>query len=281
MNHREIKKMRPMTFNKSFEINHRYQYQLILWTLTFAQVIFIGACSSLKATSALDQKKAIEATQEANIDHVVPKSFQEAEKVEKNGPMNLGVYSPLGTSTSMTSNNTSTQSTQNTPALAIPFVVLQSAVVDNTPKNGIPVNIAKLTKEKNWTEALKAIDLETKKNPRNVQLLFIQSRIYIELGQLENARIALTNFIEKYPDIPEPYNNLAVLYASAGKLDIARENLEMSIKLAPNYAIALQNLGDIYTLTAASYYDKAYQQDRRLKDADKKRKLAQAITTNQ
>ena len=281
MNHREIRKMPLITFNESFRKNYRYRYQWFLWALTFVQVIFIVACTSLKPTSNLDQKKAIEATQEANIDHVVPKSFQEAEKVGKNGPMNLGVYSPLGTSTSMTSNNTSTQSTQNTPALAIPFVVLQSAVVDNTPKNGIPVNIAKLTKEKNWTEALKAIDVEMKKNPRNVQLLFIQSRIYIELGQLENARVALSNFIEKYPDIPEPYNNLAVLYASAGKLDVARENLEMSIKLAPNYAIALQNLGDIYTLTAASYYDKAYQQDRRLKDADKKRKLAQAITTNQ
>ena len=111
-----------------------------------------------------------------------------------------------------------------------------------------------------------------------MQLLFIQSRIYIERGQLENARLALMAFIDKYPDIPEPYNNLAVLYASAGKLDVARENLELCLKLSPKYAIALQNHGDIYTLTAASYYEKAYQQDRRMKDAEKKRKLAQSIT---
>jgi Flp pilus assembly protein TadD len=278
MIHREIRKMPSITVNESLRNFHLQVDPKFMWVFTLTLVYLVQGCSTVRPNTALEQKKSIETTQESNIDHVVPKTFKDAEKMEKDGPMNLGVYSPLGASSAMTSNNTTTQSTQNTPTLAMPFVVLQSAVVDNTPKNGIPHNIAQLTKEKKWDEALKAIAVETKKNPRNVQLLFIQSRIYIERGQLENARLALMAFIDKYPDIPEPYNNLAVLYASAGKLDVARENLELCLKLSPKYAIALQNLGDIYTLTAASYYEKAYQQDRRMKDAEKKRKLAQSIT---
>jgi tetratricopeptide (TPR) repeat protein len=278
MNDREIRKMPLTTLNESLRKFYLQHTPVMMWAMTLTLVYMVQACSTIRPTTALEQKKAIEITQESNIDHVVPKTFKDAEKVEKDGPLNLGVFSPLGTSSSMTANNSTTQSTQNTPALAMPFVVLQSAVVDNTPKNGIPIEIAKLTKEKKWNEALRAIAIETKKNPRNVQLLFIQSRIYVELGQLENARLALMAFIDKYPDIPEPYNNLAVLYASAGKLDVARENLEICLKLSPKYAIALQNLGDIYTLTAASYYEKAYQLDRRMKDADKKSKLAQSIT---
>ena len=120
--------------------------------------------------------------------------------------------------------------------------------------------------------------MESKKNPRNIQILFVRTRILIEQGQLESARQALLTFIDKYPEVPEPYNNLAVLYASVGKLEQARDYLELCVKLAPNYAIALQNLGDIYTLIAANYYDKAFKQYRRMTEADKKRKLAEAIT---
>jgi Flp pilus assembly protein TadD len=235
--------------------------------------LILCACSSVSIVK-MDQEQKISAAKDSNLDHAVPTTLEEATK----NPTSLGVYSPLGTSTSMTSNNNGLQTTQNTPTLATPFVALQNAAADTTPKNGIPAQIAVLIKDKKWDEALKAIDVEAKKSPRNVQILFVRTRILIEQGQLETARQALLTFIDKYPEIPEPYNNLAVLYARAGKLELARDNLELCLKLSPNYAIALQNLGDIYTLIAASYYDRAFGQNRRLTDADKKRKLAEAIT---
>lgn len=208
----------------------------------------------------------------------LPSSYKEAQEATKDAPQSLGVYSPFGTSTSMTSNNTSTQSTQNTPMLATPFLMLKSAPIDTSPKNAIPYEVSKLMKEKKLDEALKEIDREVKKNPRNVQLQFIRTRILVEQGQYEQARRTLQALIEKYPDLPEPYNNLAVLYASAGKLDLARENLETCLKLAPNYSIALQNLADVYTRTAATYYGRAYSTNRKLVDAERKRKLAEEIT---
>ena len=195
-----------------------------------------------------------------------------------NAPTFLGAPNPNDALSSSTPNNPGVQATQLTPMLATPFINLNTPAEDTTPKNGIPNNIAKLLKAKNFKLALAEIDDYLKKNPKNIQLRFIRSRILIEQGQLEQARTTLVELTEKFPELPEPYNNLAVLYASLGKLDLARDNLEMSLKLAPENAVALQNLGDIYTRLAASHYAHAYRLNRRMQEADHKRKLAEAIT---
>ena len=54
-----------------------------------------------------------------------------------------------------------------------------------------------------------------------------------------------------YPELPEPHNNLAVLYAQKGDYELARDELEAAIGAAPDYAIAYENLGDIYARLAA------------------------------
>jgi tetratricopeptide (TPR) repeat protein len=61
--------------------------------------------------------------------------------------------------------------------------------------------------------------------------------------------------------LPEPYNNLAVLYASQGQYDNARAALEMAIRTNPSYATAHENLGDVYAKLASQAYSKALQLD--------------------
>jgi ketosteroid isomerase-like protein len=61
--------------------------------------------------------------------------------------------------------------------------------------------------------------------------------------------------------LPEPYNNLAVLYAQQKQYDKARTALEMAIRTHPSYAIAYENLGDVYAKLASQAYDKALQLD--------------------
>ncbi|MCR4304766.1 MAG: hypothetical protein NUV63_11180, partial [Gallionella sp.] len=65
-----------------------------------------------------------------------------------------------------------------------------------------------------------------------------------------------------YPELPEPYNNLAVLYAGQGQYDNAKLALEMAIRTHPSYATAHENLGDIYAKMASQAYDRALQLDR-------------------
>ncbi|HNZ90903.1 MAG TPA: tetratricopeptide repeat protein, partial [Acidovorax sp.] len=59
------------------------------------------------------------------------------------------------------------------------------------------------------------------------------------------------------PELPEPYNNLAVIYASQNQLDKARTALEMAVRNNPAYAAAHENLGDIYARQAYQSYAKA------------------------
>ena len=66
----------------------------------------------------------------------------------------------------------------------------------------------------------------------------------------------------KLPILPEPYNNLAVLYASQGNYDKAKSSLELAIHTHPSYATAYENLGDIYAQLARRSYDKALQLDK-------------------
>jgi len=86
--------------------------------------------------------------------------------------------------------------------------------------------------------------------------------ILTEQNKPNDAIKVFTALTDDYPELPEPYNNLAVLYAQQGQYDKARKSLEMAIRTHPSYAIAHENLGDVYAKMASEAYDKALQLDR-------------------
>jgi tetratricopeptide (TPR) repeat protein len=63
----------------------------------------------------------------------------------------------------------------------------------------------------------------------------------------------------RFPELPEPWNNLAALYVKRSELDQARRALEMAIMINPKYAIAQANLGDVQLNLALRAYQKASQ----------------------
>lgn len=81
-------------------------------------------------------------------------------------------------------------------------------------------------------------------------------------GKQAEAIAVFSALIQTNPELPEPYNNLAVIYAEQGQYEKARLALEMAIKTHPSYTIAHQNLGSIYAKMASDAYDKALQVDR-------------------
>ena len=82
-----------------------------------------------------------------------------------------------------------------------------------------------------------------------------------DLGQLVKATDTFNALIQEYPELPEPYNNLAVLYAQQNQLDKAREALEMALRNNPGYAVAQENLGDVYAKLASVAYGQAVKLD--------------------
>ena len=111
------------------------------------------------------------------------------------------------------------------------------------------------------SEALAKADQYLAAKPRDPQMRFLKGVIQTEAGKPADAISTFNKLTEDYPELPEPYNNLAVLYAGQSQFDKARAALEMAIRTNPSYATAHENLGDVYAKLASQAYSKALQLD--------------------
>lgn len=110
-------------------------------------------------------------------------------------------------------------------------------------------------------EALAKADQYLAAKPKDPQMRFLRGVALTEAGRTADAVTDFQRLTEDYPELPEPYNNLAVLYAGQGQFDKARAALEMAIRTNPGYATAQENLGDVYMKLASEAYNKALQLD--------------------
>ncbi|MES1983268.1 MAG: tetratricopeptide repeat protein [Pseudomonadota bacterium] len=122
-------------------------------------------------------------------------------------------------------------------------------------------DISKLLKQGQQAKALERVDAYLASKPKDAQARFLKGLILTEQNKTADAIRVFTELTEDYPELPEPYNNLAVLYASQNQYEKARVALEMAIRTHPSYATAHENLGDIYAKLASQAYDRALQLD--------------------
>jgi Flp pilus assembly protein TadD len=117
--------------------------------------------------------------------------------------------------------------------------------------------VQKLMAAGQFKPALARADAHLAKNPRDAQMRFVRGVILSELKDASSAREVFERLTEEFPELPEPYNNLAVIYASQGQLDRARTLLETALAVRPDYATAQENLGDIYLQMSVDAYQRA------------------------
>ncbi|MGB4467168.1 MAG: tetratricopeptide repeat protein [Azovibrio sp.] len=129
------------------------------------------------------------------------------------------------------------------------------ALADNLPE------VQRLIRQGQYPQALEKVDAYLETRPKDAQGRFLKGLILTEMNRPNDAIALFTKLTEDYPELPEPYNNLAVLYAQQKQYDRARTALEMAIRTHPSYAIAYENLGDVYAKLASQAYDKALQLD--------------------
>ena len=122
-------------------------------------------------------------------------------------------------------------------------------------------DVQRLMKQGQMPQALEKVDLYIASKPKDAQGRFLKGLILTEMGRSAEAIAVFTKLTEDFPELPEPYNNLAVLYAQQKQYDKARASLEMAIRTHPSYSIAHENLGDVYSKLASQAYDKALQID--------------------
>lgn len=144
------------------------------------------------------------------------------------------------------------------PRLRLLFVSL-ALIASGHVMAGDAEDIQQLLKAKQYPQALERADKALAASPKDVQLRFLRGLALTETGRTDEAIKAFTQIAEENPGLPEPYNNLAVLYAQQNQYDKARAALQMAIQTNPSYAIAHENLGDLYARLASQSYDKALQ----------------------
>jgi tetratricopeptide (TPR) repeat protein len=144
--------------------------------------------------------------------------------------------------------------------LAISAIVFMS-FLQPAPVQADVKQIQDLIAEGKLDQAMKETGAILEKDPDNVQALFMKGLIHTRANQLKEAEETFLLLSKNNPDLPEPYNNLAVIYASQGEFEKAREALQKAINTHPSYATAHENIGDIYAKMASQAYNQALELD--------------------
>ena len=130
-----------------------------------------------------------------------------------------------------------------------------------------------LLDRKQYAEAITRLDKLSSERPREPQAQFLKGVALTDQGRNDDAIAAFRTLLAAFPELPEPRNNLAVLYAQKGEYALARDELERAVQAAPDYAVAHENLGDVYVRLAEVEYEKTIALDKRNRSAAAKLKL--------
>lgn len=147
----------------------------------------------------------------------------------------------------------------NLAGLLAPSLLLTASLFAVTAQANDIDEVNQLLKAGKQAQALTKVEQSLSGKPRDPQMRFLKGVIQTELGKPNDAISTFSKLTEDYPELPEPYNNLAVLYAGSAQFDKARAALEMAIRTNPSYSTAHENLGDIYANLASQSYSKALQ----------------------
>ncbi len=125
--------------------------------------------------------------------------------------------------------------------------------------------------------AAAAVDRLLAAKPSDERARFLKGVLLSEQGRTGEAFDVFFALTQDHPELAEPYNNIAVIYAGRGEYERAREALEAAIRANPEYATAYENLGDVHARLAARAYGKAIELDPANRSARAKLALAREL----
>jgi len=134
-------------------------------------------------------------------------------------------------------------------------------------------DIQLLINQGEYKEALTLTEDQLAENKSDIKLQFMKGLVLTRLDRYRDAEKVFIQLTADNPELPEPFNNLAVVYAAQGKYTEAEEALKNAINTHPSYATAHENLGDIYAKMASRAYNQALELDTSNKTAREKLSL--------
>ncbi len=108
-----------------------------------------------------------------------------------------------------------------------------------------------------FSAALQRAEAAAVANPRDAQARFLQGVVLMDMGRDDAALALFTALSQQYPELPDPFNNIALLHARAGRLELARQALDTALRNDPTHTTARANLGQIYLMLAVQTWEQA------------------------
>ena len=96
-------------------------------------------------------------------------------------------------------------------------------------------------------------------HPDDPQMRFLKGVMLADAKRNDEALVQFHKLTEDFPELAEPFNNLATLYAATGDYRKARDALEQALLISPNFVTAHENLGDVFVVLARESYTSALQ----------------------
>lgn len=136
--------------------------------------------------------------------------------------------------------------TSNTPSHHIAALFLALVLAGGGARADELADVQRLAGSGDLAGALRQADRALVAKPRDAQLRFLRGVLLTDLKRDADAIAAFSQLHEDYPELPDPLNNLAVVYAGQGRLDDARAALESALRNDANHRNARENLADVY-----------------------------------
>jgi tetratricopeptide (TPR) repeat protein len=161
-------------------------------------------------------------------------------------------------------------------SICLGFIISVSSLSAKTAYGEIQL----LIKQEQFNEALKLTEEQLSHSSADIKLQFMRGLILTHLDRYNDAENVFIQLTKDNPELPEPFNNLAVVYAAQGKYSEASEALKKAINTHPTYATAHENLGDIYAKMASRAYNQALELDTSNKAAREKLSLVNELISS-
>ena len=162
-------------------------------------------------------------------------------------------------------------------ALHSPTLLAQSTVLAASQKNNDFQDATLLYRDGQYGPALERVDAWLKARPKDARGRFLRGMILTQQKKIDDAVRVYTDLTHDFPELPEPYNNLAVIHADRGDYEGARVLLESAIRANASFMAAHENLGDVHAKLAAAAYERALKLDAGNKTAAAKLKTVNTL----
>lgn len=89
----------------------------------------------------------------------------------------------------------------------------------------------------------------------DAELRFLHGVALMDLQRNAEAMAWFERMSQDHPELPDPFNNIALLHVRAGRLEPARQALETALRNDPSYRVARANLGLVHLMLAVQAWE--------------------------